>query len=195
MHIDVLTPEHRDRWLAFFDGPAFADNPQWGTCYCRCLVFGARGYDAWDQACAQPQENRAAMSEAIARGEIDGLLARRGEQTVGWLHMGPAQRFVSPRGPLFTPPDPQEAAIVCFLIAPGHRRTGVARAMLTRACTELAGRGFRSVSALATRDSAEEAMDQFTGPLALFESLGFVPAEVPAAEAKRIRVTRLLGSE
>ena len=33
-----LSPATRDDYLAFFDherGPAFADNPEWATCYCQ----------------------------------------------------------------------------------------------------------------------------------------------------------------
>lgn len=75
--IRALTPGLLTDWLAFFDGDAFADNPGWGACYCRCYLFGNRGMDAWDAACASPVENRAAMIERIRAGTVDGLLAYR----------------------------------------------------------------------------------------------------------------------
>ena len=37
LRIERLTPARRDDYLRFFDherGPAFADNPEWATCYC-----------------------------------------------------------------------------------------------------------------------------------------------------------------
>ena len=37
LRIERLTPARGDDYLRFFDhehGPAFADNPEWATCYC-----------------------------------------------------------------------------------------------------------------------------------------------------------------
>lgn len=190
-----LTPADRDAWLAFFDGPAFADNAEWGTCYCRCMVFGAQGGDAWDQACARKGENRAAMVDAIGKGDIDGLLARRDGEVVGWLHFGPASRFVSPMGPLHPGSAADEAAIVCFVVAAPHRRTGVARALLSGAVDALRARGFRAVHARAAAHADEPAMEQFTGPLALFEAAGFTVAAHdprPNPNPKRVLVSRAL---
>lgn len=44
-----LGPSLLEDWLAFFDGDAFADHPEWGSCYCRCFVFGGGGFEAWDR--------------------------------------------------------------------------------------------------------------------------------------------------
>ena len=193
--VDLLTPDREAEWLAFFEGPAFADNPDWGTCYCRCLRFGAQGVAAWERACAAPGENRAAMLAALAAGELDGVLARRCGELAAWLQFGPATRFVSPIGTTWGS-RPDEGAVVCFVVAAGHRRGGVARAMLRLACGELAARGFRSVNALAalpaTGAEAED-MHQFTGPLALYLSEGFEVVGEAAPGARRVRVMRTLG--
>lgn len=190
LEFDLLGPATVAEWLAFFDGPAFADNPAWGSCYCRCLVFGALGREAWEQACATPGENRDFMTARIAAGGIDGVLARREGTTIGWLHFGPAPRFVSPIGTRWGT-DPEDGAVACFLIHPAHRGAGVAGAMLARACAALAARGFRRVHALAARDA--DAMHAFTGPLALYTSEGFALTEDPAPGSGRVRVTRELG--
>ena len=34
-----LTPQRGEDLLGFFDGPAFADNPHWATCYCYAYQF------------------------------------------------------------------------------------------------------------------------------------------------------------
>lgn len=186
----LLTPDRLDEWLAFFDGPAFEDNPEWGTCYCRCLVFGAQGREAWEQACATAGLNRGIMADAIRAGTIDGVLARRDGETVGWLHFGPATRFSSPIGTGWGA-EPDAGAVVCFMVHRHHRGTGIARAMLEHACEELARRGFRRVNALAMRDDTAEAMHQFTGPLALYRSAGFEPTGEEVGT--RVRLSRALG--
>ena len=181
----ILTPDHLAPWLAFFDGPAFADNPEWGGCYCRCFLMGVApepaGAEAlWDSACATG-ENRAAMAAEIAAGNVDGVLAFSGDTVVGWLHMGPVARFCAAWGPSFAsaPGDRQpvaaadQAALVCFLVAAEHRRQGVGTAMLRAALHTLAQRGFRSVVAKAAGDAEGSAAHQFTGPLALFEAHDF----------------------
>src|SRR5262245_38533389 len=102
MDLDIrpLSPALLDDWLAFFDKHAFCDNPDWGTCYCRCYLIGGGGMERWDAACASPGENRAAMIERIRAGTIDGMLAYRGGRVVGWVHYGPTERFETPMGRL-----------------------------------------------------------------------------------------------
>lgn len=182
-----LDPTQLDAWLAFFDGDAFADNPGWGGCYCRCFTFGARGWDAWDAACADGS-NRAAMVAGIGEARIDGMLARRGGKIVGWTQFGPTERFCTPQAPL-APVEPGLASLVCFVIAPAHRRTGVARALLRGACDELARRGFTAVDVRAMPEGDRPAMDEFTGPIGLFESEGFAREEVGE---RRVRLRKRL---
>jgi len=197
-----LTPALLPPWLRFFDGPAFADNPEWGSCYCRCFVFDAApasrdaGIDAWDAACAAGA-NRAPMIEKVRAGQVDGMLAMRGEEVVGWLHLGPAGRFVTAWGTTFRAKegdDPRigaadQAAVVCFLVAPAHRGAGVGRVMLREGLAELGRRGFRSVLALGATAEEEGVGHLFTGPLALYLSEGF---EVVRPGAQRSMVWRAL---
>ena len=41
--VKELTPSLRDDFLLFFDNVAFADNPDWGDCYCYTYQFSDRG--------------------------------------------------------------------------------------------------------------------------------------------------------
>lgn len=185
-----LEPSLLADWLAFFDGDAFSDNKDWGTCYCRCFVFGGGGFEAWDAACAAPGVNREAMIAKIGAGEIDGLLAYRGGKVVGWTQYGPTSRFHTPRGTL-EPAEDGVASIVCFVVSPSHRRSGVARALLRGTCDDLARRGFRAVDARAATQPEPGDMHLFTGPMALYIAEGFVPQE-GGAPAQRVRLRRLL---
>jgi ribosomal protein S18 acetylase RimI-like enzyme len=190
VQIVPLTPDRLDDWLAFFDGPAFSDHPEWATCYCRIHHLDGGGDAAWEAACANPGENRTAMIGRIRAGQIDGLLAFRDGRPIGWVQFGPTARFRMPHGRL-EPAEDGVASIVCFVVAPGHRRTGVARALLRGAVEELARRGFRAVDARPRSEQQESAAEEFMGPLPLFLAEGF---EVAEPGPRRTRVRRALAS-
>lgn len=181
-----LVPALLDDWLGFFEGEAFADNPAWGGCYCRCFLFGGGGFDAWDRAC-ETGENRGVMVEKIRAGEVDGLLAYRGGRIVGWVHYGPTARFHTPLAPL-APVEEGVASIVCFVIAPAERRKGVARALLRGACAALTQANFHAVDAR-PRVGEHPAAEHFLGPPDLYLSEGFVEVD---RTPDRLRVRRTL---
>jgi len=169
MDIRPFRPDLLDDWIAFFDGPAFADNPDWRGCWCRAYRF--RGdMEAWDAACASG-ENRGAMIEAVRAGTVQGCLAYDGGRAVGWVQFGPRERF---KGPYLGDPVPGLGAIVCFVVAATHRRRGVARALSRGACAAMARAGLTVVEACPLRDEAAgPACEQFHGPRALYLSEGF----------------------
>jgi GNAT superfamily N-acetyltransferase len=180
-----LQPSDRDAWLDFFDHRAFADHADWSACYCRYFLAG-QAVD-WEEACAR-RVNRAPMAEAVAAGQVDGVLAWEDGRVVGWAHVGPAARFVTHAGPTFPGEGPEVGAIVCFLVQADARGKGLAGALLDGALRHLRDQGFSAVVALAARPELAAA-DQFTGPLALFRAAGFVEGE---GMARRIRVRRRL---
>lgn len=184
--LEPLGPARVDDWLRFFDGEAFADNPEWSTCFCRCYVFGGGGFELWDKANACG-ENRGVMAARIRAGEIDGLLAYRGGRVIGWVHYGPTARFHSPNGAL-EPVEEGVASIVCFVVAPSARRQGVARELLRGALAALQRAGFRAVDAR-PRPGDHPAMEHFPGPVDLYASEGF---EIVERTPERLRVRRAL---
>jgi GNAT superfamily N-acetyltransferase len=172
MDLRPLEPKDLADWLAYFDGPAFADNKEWGGCYCRAYLFAGEG---WDEACAT-RANREVMCGAVGRGEVDGILARDDGRVIGWIHMGPRARFT--RGGLGSQSDaPSDlAAIVCLLVEASYRRKGVARALLQAACRTLGERGFSAVEAWPRSDETNLGTGElFHGPMALYASEGFTP--------------------
>ena len=175
-----LTPARLGDFLAFFDherGAAFADNPRWAKCYCHFYHVPAgiawEGFDA--------KANRTAMTARIAVGEMEGFLAYAGSEVVGWLNAQPLHKLphcwtrMGVERPAMEIPAHDAAAIVCFVIAPGYRRRGVARALLQGALASLAARGLSRVYAFpfdAGSDNAPTA--HYHGPRTLFEAEGFV---------------------
>ena len=174
MDIRALRPADLEDWLAFFDGPAWTDNPEWSSCYCRAYLIADP--EQWDAAC-DTGLNREPMCAGIRNGAVDGMLARVNGDVVGWLHMGPAARFnFAARFHDRAEDAPDVAGIVCLLVAARMRRQGVATALLRGAIETLRDRGFRRVRAWPrTEESDETEMSLFHGPRALYLSEGFNP--------------------
>ena len=179
--VDRLSPATRDDYLAFFDhesGPAFADNPEWSTCYCQFYRI-ARALD-WKSFGGE--HNRTAARASIACGEAEGYLARADGAMVGWLHAAPRHKLPHAFERLKVEPPPIDvpvhdaAVIVCFVIAPAWRRKGVASALLDGALEDLRARGVALVDAFPFKsgDSVSPA-DHYHGPMPLFASRGFEP--------------------
>jgi GNAT superfamily N-acetyltransferase len=182
LRIEALAPSKREEYLRFFDherGDAFADNPEWAPCYCHFHHVSPRV----DWPALDGPANRLAMDARIACGEMQGYLAYRGERIVGWLNAQPRHRLrhcdarIGVAPPPLPVPAHEAAAIVCFVIAPAHRRTGVARALLQGALADLAARGLRVVDAYprAHDDATRFAQDHWRGPRKLFLASGFGP--------------------
>lgn len=180
--VERLSPARRDDFLTFFDherGPAFADNPEWATCYChyyqvpRALTWGSFDGPA----------NRLAMTARIDTAEQEGFLAYAGGAVVGWLNAQPYSKLRHACARLSVPAPPLEvpaheaAAVVCFVVAPGWRRRGVARALLASALTNFAARGLKVVDAFPWNvgPGDDQPTDHYHGSPSMFLAAGFTP--------------------
>ena len=185
LEVRALAPELAGDYLAFFDhqrGPAFADNPEWSTCYCqfyhtpKSIDWRARGGD----------ENRAAMTARIMTGEMEGFLAydlaAPGEsgEVVGWLNAQPRNKLphcfermrLAPT--VSEVPDYRAAQVLCFVVHPQWRRRGVARVLLVAACESLTRRGFATIEAYPFKaGDSDDATDHYHGSLSMFVDNGF----------------------
>jgi len=172
--IDIrpLTPAGRPDFLSFFEGEAFADNPKWGSCFCQYLYVDHQA-EHWPGRTGE--QNRAAACTRIDAGTMPGWLAWRDGRPVGWCSAGPRPLMTA----LATEPCPgaepaEVGQIGCFVVAPAHRRTGVARALLQAAVAGFRDQGLRFADAMPFADARTEAA-MHHGPLALFLAEGFTP--------------------
>lgn len=163
-----LAPELKEDFLQYFEGAAFADNPKWKSCYCQFLYVDHSNVN-WSSRTAD--ENRVAACDRIACKRMQGLLAYRNGQVVGWCNAAPRVLLDSfADEPI---PDAEHVGqITCFVVAREHRRTGVARALLEEACAMLRDQGLRVAEANPSRVARSDADNHF-GPLSLYLSSGF----------------------
>jgi GNAT superfamily N-acetyltransferase len=168
IEVRPLAPQRRADFLAFFDREAFADNPRWQSCYCQYLYTDHRRVD-W-HACSA-QQNRAAACERIEAARMPGLLAYRDGRVVGWCNAAPLTML-----PAYADDHADDGAqigqIGCFVVAPGARRQGVARALLNGALDAFRAQGLRIAQGFPQRDARSDEQ-QHLGPLSLFVAAGF----------------------
>jgi len=180
IRIEPLAPSRCADYLSFFDherGPALADNRKWATCYCHYHEVAP----AIDWSTLDGPANLAAMKARIETGEMEGYLAFDGDAVVGWLNAQPRNKLphafarMGVSAPPVDAPDHEAAVIACFVVAPTHRRRGVARALLDAAIADLGARGVAWLDAFPFAPGHEPAGDapHYHGPLALYDAAGF----------------------
>ncbi len=168
-----LAPELLDDYLAFFDGPAFADNPDWAACYCFFPYADEAGVtdEGGDAFLARPaQANREAIIEAVRAGRAGGYLAYAEGRVVGWISAGARARY--PQLARLPGDSARTGVTPCFTIDPAWRRRGVARALLEAAIEGLRAEGMVCLEAgpyTSPRDDAH----RYKGTIELYESVGY----------------------
>jgi GNAT superfamily N-acetyltransferase len=174
VRVEALSPQRLADYLAFFDGPAFCNNPDWASCYCHYYHASPR----LDWSALTGSENRTAMGSRIEVGEMEGFLAYQGDTVVGWLNAQPRHKLPYAFARLKIPPTeievpPQDVAmILCFVIHPGHRRQGLAAKLLEAAIANFRQRGFAFVEAYPFKAGDDPDTD-YHGPRKLYDCLGF----------------------
>jgi GNAT superfamily N-acetyltransferase len=168
-------------------------------------LFGPNGADGgcwcmwWRQTRAEFQRsrgeaNRRAMEKIIAEGEVPGLLAYAQGQPVGWVSVGPRERFpVLDRSPTLRRVDDQPVwSIVCFYVARAWRRRGLTRRLIEAAADYARSQGARIVEAypIDPAHRAARADTAFTGRIPTFLKAGF--REAARRSAWRILMRRNL---
>ena len=172
--VKALEPAFLPDYLDFFERRAFADNPDWSECYCR--FFQASSLGEWEGRSGA--ENRAAAERDIASGKARGYLAYADGRAVGWCASDAklAYPMLANFPGILGPGDDRAAAIVCLIVDQARRRMGVARSLVEAAVEGARKAGFQVIEAYPRRPNPIEALsdaDQYPGPLALYESLGF----------------------
>jgi GNAT superfamily N-acetyltransferase len=166
--IRALTADLLPDFLGYFEGAAFADNPKWSSCYCQFLYVDHTKV-RWVERTAQ--ENRGAACTRVCAATMQGYLAYRHGQVVGWCNAAPREMMDA----FADEPDPdasQLGQITCFVVAREHRRTGVAKALLAAACAGLKAQGLTIAEAMPKPEVLGDAENHY-GPLALYTEAGF----------------------
>ncbi len=178
--VKELTPSLRDDFLLFFDHVAFADNPDWGDCYCTMYYRPpeeglAPGQSKEDWMANSAAENRRLASNSVAEAKVHGFLAYDNGKPVAWCNAGPRRNYPALSQFPFSPgygDDERVGSIVCFVIACTHRNQGIASRLLDTACEKFSQDGLRFAEAYPVKN-AESAADNFQGPLSMYLKAGF----------------------
>lgn len=166
---------------------------------CWCRFFALTGSE-W--SASTPEERKSQLRDKFDAGQpAPGVLAFRGGNPVGWCAVEP--RGCYPRilrsKVLTTAPDVVRDAggnpawsVSCFVVSPGQRRTGVARALLAAAADHAFAHGARVVEGYpvdhAQRPKAGPA-DLYHGTLGLFLAAGFTVASDAVPGHAVVRLT------
>ena len=185
--IRPLTPELNADYLDFFDHRAFTDDNPNGPCYCtspnqeeeqiRKMVGEFKTYGVKETL-------RRYAAEMLDRNMIHGYLAYDGDQSIGWCNAADMESYAG-----FVPAIAREItcgktiSIVCFEIAPGYRKMGIASAFIERVCTDAGAKGYAAVEGYATISEQWNDFD-YQGPYRLYQKAGF--AEVAREKGQAV---------
>jgi GNAT superfamily N-acetyltransferase len=187
IEIHPLTPERQADFLSYFEGAAFADHPEWRSCYCQFLHVD-HAVVKWSERTAE--QNKAAACERLCSGRMQGLLAYRDGQVVGWCNASPRALQEAFSDEMASDADAVHIGqISCFVVAKPQRRSGVARALLEAACAALQAQGMRIAEAAPRPDAQTDASNHW-GPLSLYLKAGFTSHRTD--ENGQLRVRRAL---
>lgn len=183
---------------------------------CWCRFFALAGTDF---AATSPAERKVLLKDRFDGGmPAPGVLAYRDSTPVGWCAVEPRQCYprilrsqvlkaagpdiaapsvAGPDSPGNSPGESPGAADVwsvsCFVVSPGHRRSGVAAALLGAAVEHATAHGATVVEGYpvdAAKRPKAGAPDLYHGTLGLFLDAGFevVSDAVPGRAVVRLRV-------
>jgi len=123
------------------------------------------------------EANRREMKALVDGGEVTGLIGYRDGEPVGWVSLGPRERYAKlQRSPVMRAVDALPVwSIICFVVPSQHRRQGVARELLTGAIAYARKRRARMLEAYPVeRKSAARDDSLWFGTRSMFADAGFV---------------------
>ena len=179
----TIVPLTRDRWPDL-DGLFTTSGPV-GRCWCMYWRIGAT------YRRRPPEDNRADFFTVVSEGPPPGLLALDGSDlAVGWCQVTPKtdlptlsrRRGAGPPGPAPT------WALSCLYVRKGHRKQGVATALIAAAVDWARQSGAASIEAYPV-DRTLSSSTSHTGFASTFERLGFATVARDPASRPTMRLT------
>jgi GNAT superfamily N-acetyltransferase len=158
-------------------------------CWCQFFRIAGAG---WDRADAPAM--REALHEQVRGAVPPGVLAFQDDEPIGWCAVGPRASYSRlGRSPVAQATDdgPGVWAVTCFVVRVGHRRRGVASALLDGA-VDLARRHEAAVvEGYPVDTSARKASsaELYHGPLSVFRAAGFTEVARPSPARAVVRRT------
>jgi GNAT superfamily N-acetyltransferase len=132
---------------------------------------------------------RAQVRDAQAGASTPGLIAYRDGEPVGWVAVEPRTSYptalrgrVVADGSTEEPDDDSVWAIVCFVVRVGHRRQGIAGALVAAAVSHARSRGARIIEGYPVDVQEREknsSADLYHGTVTLFAGAGFEESARP----------------
>lgn len=177
IEIRKLTPDLAEEYVRFFDATPHDTDVDENKCYCVTWRSDDSYVGNGDHWFPTREERRERALRFVKAGSLQGYLAYRGGEIVGWCNANAKcqgcvdyLRSYWPIGECSA--DVKVMSIFCFVIAPQAQRRGVATKLLERVCLDAAADGFDYVEAYAHKEF-DTVPHGFRGPLAMYEKCGF----------------------
>jgi GNAT superfamily N-acetyltransferase len=197
LRIELAAPCHTQALRAFFERVAVA-------CHCEWWHFQG-DKNAWlDRLAHHPLENQRAQDARLERSDqTSGIVALDASgEVIGWMKLTPwdgVQKLYDQRPyrklPCLADDRSGVLTVGCFLVAPEHRRRGIASNLLGRGIEHAIAIGARAIEAFPRVGRTLGDEEAWMGPLALFERFGFTVVGGSAAPYPVLRKWLPLGAE
>ena len=169
--IKPLVPDLLDDFLHYFDTVAFSDNPSWATCYCHFYHFNGKNKHFSKRTA---EENRKSSKELILSKRMNGLIAFQDDKPIGWCNVNSKENYAKiPYKGKTRDSEKKIASIICFVIAPTHRKQGIARKLLQYACSYLKNDKYDLIEVYPRKGETLSDAHSYRGPVSLYSSEGF----------------------
>ena len=182
----TVVPASPDRW---HDVATILDMQRERGCFCLYYRQSAGDYSR------TPGPRRVEIMRALVAMEpAPGMLAYLGDALVGWCGFGPRpamERLMRSRTIPFVDDRPFWS-VVCFVVRVGHRRQGVARALLSGLIDYARESGAPGLEAypIDPEGARVNTTDAYVGTVSMFERAGF--RKVVSTDATAARLPRWL---
>lgn len=189
-----IAPATVERWPDLVTVFGTRGDPSW----CWCQFFLTTGNVYRDSA----ERNRADLERQVREAKVPpGLLAYRSGEPIGWLQLGPRTAYprITGQAALAKVVGDRDAGervwrTTCFVVRVGHRRQGVAGALLAAGVEYAAGQGADVLEGhpvdVSARPSRPAGAVLYHGTLSMFADAGFfeIGRTAPTRPVMRRRV-------
>jgi GNAT superfamily N-acetyltransferase len=168
----IIHPAASDRWDDVVT--LFGDNGAYSNCWCTWWLYTNKEFEE-----AGKRKRRNLLQRMVETEEVPGLLAYADTLPIGWVAVGPRERYgrmMSPHSRVFRPLDDEPSWVInCFYIADEWRGMGVATMLLEAAVRWARTNGATRIDAYPKEVPEDRPPDSemFTGSLQMFLDAGF----------------------